>query len=50
MKVVQFLIEERVDPFKVDVFKLKAIDIAKMLNRQEIQDMLSNYEQDFQKN
>ena len=50
IKVVQFLIEEKVDPFKMDVFKLKAIDIAKMLNRQEIQEMLSNYEQDIEKN
>ena len=34
--VVQFLIEEKVDPFKTDVFKLKAIDIAKMLKRTEL--------------
>ena len=50
IKVVQFLIEEKIDPFKVDMFKLKAIDIAKMLNRHEIQEMLSNYEQVFEKN
>ena len=51
INVVQFLIEEKVDPFKTDVFKLKAIDIAKMLNRTEIQEMLSNYaEQVFEKN
>ena len=45
INVVQFLIEENVDPFKTDVFKLKAIDIAKMLKRTEIQEMLSNYEE-----
>ena len=51
INVVQFLIEEKVDPFKTDVFKLKAIDIAKMLKRTEIQEMLSNYEEQvFEKN
>ena len=35
---------------KIDIFKLKAIDIAKMLNRHEIQEMLSKYEQEFEKN
>lgn len=49
VKVVMFLIEEKADPFKEDVFKLKAVDIAKMLKRNDIETMLSKYMDEIKK-
>ena len=47
IKVVQYLIEERVDPNKKDIYDLKPIDIAQKLNKQDIIEMLSNYEKEY---
>ncbi len=42
IKVVSYLyLEERVDPHKMDVYGHKPIDIARLLRRQEIVDLLS---------
>jgi ankyrin repeat protein len=41
IKIVQYLIEQNVDPTKMDIYGLTALNIAKMLNRKEIKDMIS---------
>ena len=47
-KVAQYLFEEKVDPFKKDMYGMSCLDIAKKLDRQELTLMLSKYIEDYQ--